>query len=490
MMKKFSPLFVFLLLLSCSRPSHVTVLYFNDAHEISPVIDSLGERGGIARLKTVIDNVRAENPNALVVFGGDCAGGSLFGGFYHGFPIIHAFNKIPIDIATFGQHDFDFGVENTRQLVDSSDFLWITSNLLEPDSSTFHNLPSFLIKKINGLTIAFIGLTDAMNTTSANDLFQLDIVEATGRVLEKIHHADVIIAVTQASPEKNEILLMMHPQLDAILTEEQSENRSRVFYVGNRPVISPCGNMGSVVRLDIRKSKHGCVLCTNVLPVDSTVHENPELLPVQQKYQNNLDSTLNVEIAATATSLDAGINSHFRCRWAETTIGNLVADAYRHYFHSDLAVMNGGGLRANIPVGAITTKDVLAVLPFGNKICLVEMTGQSIWNMLEHGVEDVENRGGQFLQISGGRYTYDPGQPRGNRIQRVFVQDHNLDPEKKYTVALPDYVLLGGNDFDIQADIFVNADVAPTDFNVVRDFIKGKTLEQRLEGRIRVLGKN
>lgn len=485
---KFFPLFFLLLLLSCSRSSHVIVLYFNDAHEISPVIDSRGERGGVARLKTVVDKIRHEEPNTLVVFGGDLAGGSLFGGFYHGFPMVDAFNHFPVDLANFGQHDFDFGVDNARRLVDSSDFQWLTSNLLEADSSVFHTLPQFLIRRMDGVKMVFIGLTDAMNTTTANDLIQLDIFKAAGRVLEKLHDADMIIAITQTSPDVNETLLSMYPQIDAILTEERSENRSHVFYVGDRPVISPCGNMGSVARLDIRKHNRVCSLSTNVLPVDSTlVDENPELFSIQQKYQNSLDSTLSAEIASTKTLLDAGINTHFRCRWAESNIGNLVTDAYRDYYHANLAVINGGCLRANILVGAITTKNILAVLPFGNKVCLVEMSGRAIWDMLEHGVSNIENLGGQFLQISGGRYAYDPGEPAGKRIKSVSIQNDNLDFEKKYTVALPDYVLFGGNDFNIQANIIVNADNAPIDFEVVCDFIKGKILNQHLQGRIRLL---
>lgn len=96
-----------------------TLLYFNDSHVIYPVIDKYGERGGVARAKTIVDSVKKENKNTIVLQGGDLGGGVLFGAVYHGFPMIEAFNKMPIDISNFGQHEFDFGVSAKRFIVKS-----------------------------------------------------------------------------------------------------------------------------------------------------------------------------------------------------------------------------------------------------------------------------------------------------------------------------------------------------------------------------------
>ncbi len=114
-----------------------TILYFNDAHEVSPVVNDYGDRGGVARLKTAIDEVRKKNKHTLVAFGGDLGGGTLFGGVYQGFPMVEAFNRIDIDIANFGQHDFDFGSEVTKDLVKTSAFPWISSNLVDPEGNPF-----------------------------------------------------------------------------------------------------------------------------------------------------------------------------------------------------------------------------------------------------------------------------------------------------------------------------------------------------------------
>jgi len=190
----------FFINLFAQNNSKITILYFNDAHEISPVKDKLGERGGIARIKTIVDKVKKENSNTIVVFGGDLGGGSLFGAVFNGFPIVEAFNHIPIDIANFGQHDFDFGEKNTRKLVKKSKFQWITSNLVNSKNKPFMDLPTYQIIDKNNIKIGFIGLTDAMNTTIVRKtVIQNDLVESAQKAIKKLRqkNVDFIIGITQ-----------------------------------------------------------------------------------------------------------------------------------------------------------------------------------------------------------------------------------------------------------------------------------------------------
>ena len=119
-----------------------TVLYVTDAHEIAPVVDRHGDRGGVARLKTVVERVKAEHPGALLVFGGDLAGGTLFGGAFRGEPMVDALSRVGVGLASFGQHDFDFGAAHAKALVTRSAFPWITSNLVDGEGRPFASLPT------------------------------------------------------------------------------------------------------------------------------------------------------------------------------------------------------------------------------------------------------------------------------------------------------------------------------------------------------------
>ena len=308
----------------------VTLLYFNDAHEIHPVRDRFGERGGLARLKTCIDSVKTEHPDALVIFGGDCAGGTLFGALYQGKPIVHAMNVIPVDMATFGQHDFDYGLENTRELVESSTFEWFTTNLDSGDYSLF-NLPKYLIKRINRYKLGFLGLTDAMSTTSRVPVDQGNLISAAKLVLPELKFCDVIVALTQTTPEMNQNLLNSCPEIDLILTEERGENRSVIDHIGTKAIVYPSGNAGHIVQVNINKDKNTPEFIFKIIPVDNRVPANPGLSDFARQFAVSSDSS------ETVTVLYTDIPRKPSCS-AETVLGNLISDSYRYFFNTDFEV--------------------------------------------------------------------------------------------------------------------------------------------------------
>ena len=238
-----------------------TLLYFNDAHDIRPVLTGAQDRGGVARLATVINTVRDARPDTRVVFGGDLAGGTLLGGLYKGFPMVDAFNDIGIDLANFGQHDFDFGVENARQLVAASEFPWISSNLMDANGEPFAPGGTYREMRVGKIDIGFLGLTDALETSSAGSgIQQLDTVasaKAAVTAMQGKSRPDVIIAVTQMPLDANRELLAQVPQIDAVLTEEMAEYDSVITDVGGTFVMAPEGNMGSMIRLDITRASGG-----------------------------------------------------------------------------------------------------------------------------------------------------------------------------------------------------------------------------------------
>ncbi len=490
-------LIISLLLITISLNAQTaTILYFNDAHEIAPVVDDLGERGGISRVKAIVDEVKKENPQTLVIFGGDCAGGTLFGAMYHGLPMVEAFNKIPVDIASFGQHDFDFGVDENMKLIQNSQFDWITSNLVDDKNEPYAGLPTYKIKEIAGITIGFIGLTDAMTTTTRSEnIQQKNLLESASLAVKQLveFDVDVIIAITQTNFETNESLMMNLPEIDAILTEERSEVASEIYYCGKRPIISPCGNMGSIARLDFRKINDIINTSLQIYPVDASVEPDIALKELEDAYQNKLEKELSSTITYLKTPLIAGITSDHASRWKETNIGNLITDSFRDYYDADIAILNGGGIRADADAGPFTVKDAQAIIPFGNHICLVEMSGKEILQILEHSTAAVEEKAGRFLQISGAQYHYDWNSEPGNRIVDVMIGNEKLDENRVYKIALPGYILEGGDSFDIQdkCTVVIAPDSAPSDIEIFINFCKNrKEIDAKLEGRITVINKD
>ncbi|MBD1381446.1 bifunctional metallophosphatase/5'-nucleotidase [Metabacillus arenae] len=468
-----------------------TILYFNDAHEISPVVNSYGDRGGVARLKTVIDKVRAENKKTIVTFGGDLGGGTLFGGVFQGYPIVEAFNKMNIDLANFGQHDFDFGSEITNDLVSKSDFQWISSNLTDAEGNPFAEVPTYKIYNVKGIKIGFISLTDDMHTTTQDgSVIQQDLISSAKKAVKKMKKrkkVDVIVALTQESLEKDKLLLDAIPEIDVVFTEEKAEDQSFIYPHEDRFILAPEGNIGSVIRLDIHKQKKEINIQPEVLEVDNRVPEDPKMKAFADYYQNKLDEELGKTIAKLETPLLYGENHE--SRYQETNIGNFVADSYRAFYKADIGFMMGGGIRSSVDSGNFTLRDAYSILPFRNKVVLASIKGETIRAALENGVSKVENQAGGFLQVSGVKYSYHPENSVGERVTEVLVNQEPLLPNKDYLVAMPSYMYNNGDGFNFNgSETIVAEENARTDAEVLIEYAKSlKVIQADVEGRITVL---
>lgn len=469
-----------------------TLLYFNDSHVIYPVVDNHGERGGVARAKTLVDSVKKENKNTIVLQGGDLGGGVLFGAVYHGFPMIEAFNKMPIDISNFGQHEFDFGVTEARNLVNKSKFQWISTNLKESSGKPFNNSKEYIVKKIGDFKVGFLGTTDGMETTiQTTEIYQEDIIKSIGENLEKLkkEKVDFIVLLTQSEPELNIEILEKYPEINAVLAEEKSEKYNFVTYVGEKPIVSPQGNMGSIVKIDIFKNKDGKIKQSlEFLPVDNSVPSDKEMLKLEEFYKEKLDRDLGTVIAKNNVKLDSGFGENHHARYEESNVGNLIADAYKNHFDTEIAFMNGGGIRANIESGDFRLRDAISILPFSNKVGAFKYSGKTIVEALEHGVSSVDKKAGRFLQVSGMEYSYNPKNEVGSRVSNVTINGKPIQLETIYTVALPLYIKNGGDGFQMLKNTMGVVEIDSEkniDSDIFIDYVKKiKVLNPKLEGRI------
>lgn len=469
-----------------------TLLYFNDSHVIYPVVDKHGERGGVARAKTIVDSIKKENKNTVVLQGGDLGGGVLFGAVYHGFPMIEAFNKMPIDISNFGQHEFDFGVTEARNLVNKSKFQWISTNLKESSGKPFNNSKEYIVKKIGDFKVGFLGTTDGMETTiQTTEIYQEDIIKSIGENLEKLkkEKVDFIVLLTQSEPELNIEILEKYPEINAVLAEEKSEKYNFVTYVGEKPIVSPQGNMGSIVKIDIFKNKDGKIKQSlEFLPVDNSVPSDKEMLKLEEFYKEKLDRDLGTVIAKNNVKLDSGFGENHHARYEESNVGNLIADAYKNHFNTEIAFMNGGGIRANIESGDFRLRDAISILPFSNKVGAFKYSGKTIVEALEHGVSSVDKKAGRFLQVSGMEYSYNPKNEVGSRVSNVTINGKPIQLETIYTVALPLYIKNGGDGFQMLKNTMGVVEIDSEkniDSDIFIDYVKKiKVLNPKLEGRI------
>jgi 5'-nucleotidase/UDP-sugar diphosphatase len=206
-------------------------------------------------------------------------------------------------------------------------------------------------------------------------------------------------------------------------------------------------------------------------------------------YSAQLDRELAVTIGRTEVALDARRNI---LRSQETGVGDFVADVMREALNADVAVINGGGIRGDrvIPPGPLTRRDLYTLLPFTNTVMKVELAAAALRQTLEHGLAQADNQGGGFLQVSGLQITYDGRRAAGSRIVAVEVGGRPLDPNGRYTVAVPSYVAQGGDGHTAfrAARVLVGAESGPDLATLVLRAIEARqTITPRVDGRIRAV---
>jgi len=218
----------------------------------------------------------------------------------------------------------------------------------------------------------------------------------------------------------------------------------------------------------------------------ATVTPDPEIAAIVAGFQQELDRQMNMPLTTTAVALDSR-NATVRGR--EAAIGNLIADAMRERTRSDLAIMNGGGIRGGKvyePGTALTRRDVQAELPFGNHLVTLNIKGSELRLAIENGLSRLPGAAGRFPQVSGMRVEFDPQQAAGHRVLAIAVGDAPLDPNRFYRVAVNDFMARGGDGYPFAAiDPLVPLEDTPLVSDEVMIYLRGiDSVRTGVEGRM------
>ena len=473
-----------------AAPVTITFVQTNDIDRM----EELDGRGGFAKLAAVVEAERAKGPT-LFVHSGDTISPSLLSGIDKGVHIIDILNQMKVDVMTPGNHEFDFGPDVFHARIGEATFPVVTSNIREKDGSQPKNTVDEKIVEIEGLKIGFYGLTteDTPVVATAGDTVFKSSIEtgkAKGKALRDAG-ADFVVAVVH-TPLSVDIALVRNHAADLVLSGH--DEHLLTFFDGKTALTESGAQAESIVvtRVTIDKTekdgKTSLVWRPHFEIIDSaTVTADPKIAGVVKSYQDKLDAELKVEIGTTTTALDS---RRATVRGEEAAIGDLIADAMRASVGADIALTNGGGIRADkeYPAGTVLTRaDVFGELPFGNKTVKLAVTGTALKAALENGFSLTEAAAGRFPQVSGLVVEVDLKQLPGMRVKSVTVNGMPLDPDKKYTLATNDYVADGGDGYVAFKDAArlispVDAKLMASD---VIDYIAAqKTIAPKPEGRI------
>ncbi len=480
--------------IDAARSTRITLLQLNDVYQISPV--ERGARGGLARVAALRREIMKTSPHTLFVLGGDTLSPSVASTIFQGRQMIAVWNAVGLDYAVLGNHEFDFGDDVLRERMKESRFTWFGANVIDRRTNRpFNDMPPFVIRDMGGARVGLFGVltpdTAKASKPSANVQFTPPC-EAARPVVREMRRqgAQLVVALTHLTMREDKELATCVGDIDLILGGH--EHTVLQSLAGRTPILKMGSDARNLGRIDLFVSSNGKLesMDWELIPVTNEVADAPDVASVVGVYEKQLSAELDKPVGSTTVALDALQRTN---RTRETNLGSYIADAYRRWAKSDIALVNGGSIRSNtvIPAGVLTKRDLLTILPFGNHVVKVEVTGKLLREALEHGVarivEDLED--GRFPQVSGMEFTFDGRRPAGNRVTSVTVGGQPLDPARKYTMATAAYLVGGGDGYTMLAEnarLLIDPEEGPIEAALLIEAVAAaKEIAPRIENRVR-----
>ena len=472
----------------------VTILYTNDVHTY---IDNKSPKPTYAAIAALKKSIEDTGRDVLLVDAGDHIQGTAYGSMDDGATIIELMNEAGYDLATPGNHEFDYGMARAKAVIQEADFPYVSCNWVDLRTG-FNVLPSVKFFFVGGRKIAFVGVTTPETFTKSTPAYFMNdaqtkyiydilggedgqkLYDAVQKAIDKAEFwgADTIIGLghlgvdPSSSPWTSEEVIAHTHGFTAFI-----DGHSHTV-MANKQVTDASGKAVTLTQTgsyfkNIGKMTVGADGTITTELIDTYEGLDAAVAATASNWISAVDDMLGEEIAVGDTKfyINDPATGKRRIRSGETNLGDFVADGIYTYFneieelHCDIAIMNGGGIRTDVEAGPWSFKTCKTVSPFGNVACLMSVTGQQIQDALEFGARFAGSEGkenGGFLQVAGARYTIHPmipntvqtndknvwtGSAATPRVSNVEIYDKTtgtyqpLDPNATYALAGMNYTL-------------------------------------------------
>ncbi len=467
----------------------LTILQINDVYSTVPI----NGIGGLARVAMLKRQLASAGRTPLLVIAGDFLSPSVASSIFKGEQMVAALNAAGMDLATLGNHEFDFGVDILLQRMKEARWQWVVSNVLGADGQPVGGAAPYVVRTYGPLKVGFFGVvltSEQISPEKLGGLTLIDPLEAAGQMLAKLkaEKVDIIVALTHLSIGEDRQLIERFPEIDVVIGGHE---HYPIIVTANRTLLSKAGSDARfVARIDIDKRRGVVERYFELIPITASLPDDPATAAVVADYEGRLGTELDQTVATATVGLDA---EELRLRAGETNLGNLFADALRATTGSEVAIMNSGSIRGDrlYPAGPLTRRTLIAMHPFGNTVTKAAITGRQLLDALTWGVSKLPATAGHFPQVSGLMMTVDLRGPPADRVKNVIVNGQPLDLGRRYTIALPDYVLDGGDGYAMfpgAATILTSGEQGELMVTALEKFIGGRTdVAPATSGRITIV---
>ena len=466
MIKRFFVLLLFTACLSLnSQTTEVVFVQLNDVYEISPLEG--GKYGGLARVATLVKELKAKNPYTYVILSGDFISPSALGTSEYegkrinGRQMVELLNAVGLDFVTFGNHEFDYKYEVLQERINESGFEWINSNVhhismqdtvnglktprrfYKSVNGTQTDLPEYKILSVPGnrkntqIKLGLLGV--CLDANKQSYVMYENYIHASKRVYNSIKDSiNYLVGITHLSIDEDKILAESLPELR--LSMGGHEHVNMYHKAGNTIIAKADANARTVyVHTLIFDENNNLSEIKSVLTVmDSSVAEDPEVKDLADEwtaraFKGFMDKGFDPLVLVYDLKNEVLDGREETVRYKQNPLGYLIANSmYDAAPGSDLAFFNSGAIRIDDELrGEVTQYDIIRVLPFGGKILRVELYGSLLKQILETGLNN--SGSGGYLQFYGAEYT----------AQGWKVKSAEFDDSKVYKAAVSDYLLSG-----------------------------------------------
>ncbi|MEQ9261694.1 MAG: bifunctional metallophosphatase/5'-nucleotidase [Owenweeksia sp.] len=431
---------------SMAQVVKITFLQLNDVYEMSAV--SGGKLGGFARVQTLLDSLKKDNPNTFTVLAGDMLSPSAIGTATYqgekmaGRQMVDVLNVMNWDYFIFGNHEFDLKEPDLRKRLDEMKFTLIADNVLDSENKPFPNTTKQFKIEVEGISIGILGITLRNFKTSYANIS--DPLQAAKKEVERLQKekTDIIVAITHQSIESDVNLAVEVPEIDMIMGGHEHENYHLLRGDHYTPVTKADANAKTVFihQLEYRKSSGELKIHSQLVFMDESIPEDPAIKALVQKWTDIAFASFEKQgyhprdIICISTDVLDGSESAVRSR--STGLTDLITAGFiTAYPQADASLMNGGSIRIDdkLQPGPISEYDIMRISPFGGDISLVSMEGSTLIRALEQGLK---NEGtGAFLQYS-------------NILKsgaKWKLGEDEIQPEKEYRIAISSYLVEKGD---------------------------------------------
>jgi 2',3'-cyclic-nucleotide 2'-phosphodiesterase (5'-nucleotidase family) len=519
-------------------------LNFSDWHgQLEPIsVFGVGEFGGAAFLATYFANDRAAHDGpTLTLTAGDAYGATPpISSFFDEEPAVRALRMMGLDIDTFGNHNFDRGIEHLQRMIDIASategepgqpFQYVSANLANRDDN-LSGVSDWHIFDLDGVKVGVVGLTneEAPTLVTPGNFGTIEITDSVraankARAEMKRAGAQVMVAITHKGVRGFDAF--GNPVGELIDFAENVGGFDLIF--GDHTNFEWAGVIGkALVSMNLSKGMgysktfltvdpvNGRVIDRSiefVVPTTAGVTPDPEIQAMIDDLREELAPILGTVIGESTVRITrADECGRSDGRLCESLVGNVTTDALRTTYDVDFAVTNSGGLRAELtcpgageagfcpegitpPPFPITRGSVLGVLPFGNVVATLDVDGALLKEFLENGVSRMPGADGRFPQVSGMCFTYDVNAPAGSRVTLAVRQAADgtctggpvdLTSASTYSLAINDFMASGGDEYPDVSALIVTRELMD---QVVADYIEANSpISPAIQGRITCTG--